>query len=100
MKVLLVGSYENNRQHSILRFAELMRQGLKSADHEVRLVRPPALFGRLHPGETGLGKWLGYVDRYVLYPPLLRWQVRWADVVHICVDSIYVQHIRSKPHVL
>lgn len=100
MKILLVGNYINNRQQSMQRFAELMCQGLKEAGHEVRLVRPPVVVGRLRRGETGFGKWIGYIDRYLLYPLLLRWQARWADVVHICVDPIYIQWLLDKPHLI
>lgn len=102
MKVLLLGNYENNRQQSMQRFAALMRDGLTAAGHEVRLVRPPVVLGRLRRSETGLGKWIGYIDRFVFYPPMLRRQIRWADVVHICdqANSVYIPHLGSKPHVL
>lgn len=93
MKILLIGNYENLRQQSMQRFAEMLRAGLTAAGHEVRLVRPPVWLGRLRRGETGLGKWIGYIDRFLLYPPLLRRQIRWADVVHICdqANAVYVQ---------
>lgn len=84
------------------RFAELLRQGLLAAGHEVQLVCPPVRLGRLRRGETGLGKWLGYIDRFLLYPSLLRQQIRWADVVHICdqANAVYIPHLGSTPHVL
>ena len=102
MKVLLIGNYINKRQQSMQRFAEMMRQGLTDAGHEVRLVRPPVLLGRLRRGETGLAKWIGYIDRFLLYPPVLCRQLRWADVVHICdhANAVYIPHLRGKPHVL
>ena len=102
MKILLLGNYVNNRQESMQRFAELMREGLTVAGHEVRLVRPPLVFGRLRRSETGLGKWLGYADRFVLYPAILRRQLRWADVVHICdqANAVYIPYLLGKPHVL
>ncbi len=102
MKVLLIGNYENLRQQSMQRFAEMLHDGLTAAGHEVRLVRPPVWLGRLRRGETGLAKWIGYLDRFVLYPPLLRRQVRWADVVHICdqANAVYVPHLRGKPHLV
>ena len=72
MKVLVVGNYANNRQESMQRLGELMREGLNAAGHEVRLVRPPVWLGRLWPADVGVGKWLGYVDRFVFYPAILR----------------------------
>jgi glycosyltransferase involved in cell wall biosynthesis len=102
MKVLLVANYENNHQQSMRHFAEMLGEGLVEMGHEVRLGRPPAWLGRLRPGESGLGKWLGYIDRFVLYLPLLQRQVQWADVVHICdqANAVYVPHLRNKPHVV
>lgn len=102
MKVLLIGNYESLRQQSMQRFAEMLREGLTAAGHDVRLVRPLVWLGRLRRGETGLAKWIGYLDRFLLYPPLLRRQTRWADVVHICdqANAVYVQHLRGKPHLV
>lgn len=83
-------------------FAELMLRDLAAAGHDVRLVRPPVVLGRLRKGETGLAKWIGYLDRFLLYPLLLRWQIRGVDVVHICdhVNAVYIPHLRGKPHVI
>lgn len=102
MKVLLLGNYDNLRQQSMQRFAEMLRAGLTAAGHEVRLVRPPVWLGRLRRSETGLGKWIGYIDRFLLYPPLLRRQIRLADVVHICdqANAVYVPQLRGKPHLV
>ena len=102
MNILLLGNYENLQQQSMQRFAEMLRAGLAAAGHEVRLVRPPVWLGRLRRSATGLGKWIGYVDRFLLYPPLLRRQIRWADVVHVCdqANAVYVPHLRGKPHLV
>lgn len=102
MKILLLGNYENNRQQSMERFAEMMREGLTVAGHEVRLARPSVVFGRLHHAESGLGKWIGYIDRFLLYPLRLRRQACWADIVHICdqTNAVYIPHLGGKPHVL
>jgi glycosyltransferase involved in cell wall biosynthesis len=102
MKVLLIGNYGNLRQQSMQRYADVLREGLAAAGHEVRLVQPPVWLGRLRRGESGLAKWIGYLDRFVLYPPLLRRQIRWADVVHICdqANAVYVEQLNDKPHLV
>ena len=102
MKVLLLGNYVHSRQQSMQRFADLMRELLTAAGHEVRLLKPEPLLGNLKPGETGLGKWLGYVDRYLLFRPRLRRAARWADVVHVCDHSnaMYVDMIGGRPNVV
>jgi glycosyltransferase involved in cell wall biosynthesis len=102
MKVLLVGNYGNLGQQSMQRYADVLREGLAAAGHEVRLVCPPVWLGWLRRGETGMAKWIGYLDRFVLYPLLLRRQIRWAAVVHICdqANAVYVSQINDKPHVV
>lgn len=102
MKVLLLANYLNDRQESMQRFAALMGCGLMKAGHEVRILRPPAYVGKLHSSAEGFGKWLGYVDKFGLFPPLLKSAVKWADVVHICdhSNSFYTKHIGSVPHIV
>jgi glycosyltransferase involved in cell wall biosynthesis len=102
MKVLLIGNYEYNRQESMQRFVEMLRHGLIDAGCDVHWIRPAPVMGRLKPDESGLGKWLGYFDRFVLFPPPLRRQVQWADVVHICdqANSVYIPWLKGKPHVV
>ena len=102
MKILLLGNYIHSRQQSMQRFADLMRELLTAAGHEVRLLKPEPLLGKLKPGEAGLGKWLGYVDRYILFRPRLRRAARWADVVHVCDHSnaMYVDMIGGRPNVV
>lgn len=102
MKILLVGNYLNDKQESMQRFTTLMQEGLTQAGHEARVIRPAALIGRFSAGFRGLGKWLGYVDKFVIFPFSLRGAVRWADVVHICDHSnaIYTRFTCSRAHVV
>lgn len=102
MNILLVGNYETLAQQSMQRYAELLRELLQDAGHEVRLLRPRVLLGRIRPATTDIGKWLGYVDQYVLFRPALWRAARSADVVHVCDHSnaMYAGWIGDKPHVV
>jgi glycosyltransferase involved in cell wall biosynthesis len=102
MKVLLLGNYLNDGQESMQRFAAFMAQGLTEAGHEVRLLLPPSILGRLRPSAHGIGKWLGYVDKFGWFPLALRSAAKKADVVHICDHSnaFYTKHLRFVPHVV
>ena len=84
------------------RFASLLFDGLKARGHEVCLLKPPPLIGRFRPSPTGLGKWLGYPDRFILFRPVLIKALRWADVMHICdqANAMYVPWLKGKPHVV
>jgi glycosyltransferase involved in cell wall biosynthesis len=101
LKILLVKNYALDAQHSMLRFGDLLEVELHRAGHSVRVIRPSALLGRL-VGNRGFGKWLGYADKFVLFPLRLRQAASWADVVHIC-DQAYAPYTRflgSTAHVV
>jgi glycosyltransferase involved in cell wall biosynthesis len=102
MRVLLVANYLNDEQQSMQRFAALMERALRETGHEVCVRRPPGIVGNLHPRGHGLGKWLGYIDKFGVFPITLRAAVRWCDVVHICdhANSFYVKYLRSRPHLV
>lgn len=102
MKVLLVSNYSQDGQESMLRFAEALRAGLLAEGVDAGTVRPEPLFGRLRPGASGLGKWLGYLDKFCVFPRRLKRLARGADVVHICDHSnaMYVPCIATRPHLV
>ena len=102
MRILLIGNYIPDKQESMLRFASLMERELKAQGHSVELLQPAAFLGRLLPVDKGLGKWLGYVDKFVLFPFKVRRAKSDYDVIHICDHSnaLYVKHVAEKPHVV
>ncbi|HSI14720.1 MAG TPA: glycosyltransferase [Chthoniobacter sp.] len=102
MRVLLVSNYLHDRQESMLRFAAALAEGLRASGVEVEVVRPEPAFGKLKPGGSGLGKWLGYLDKFLLFPRRLRRLAASADLVHICDHSnaMYVKHIEQRPHLV
>jgi glycosyltransferase involved in cell wall biosynthesis len=83
-------------------FAQLLHKVMAAAGLEVRLAGPQSIVGAMYPDELGIGKWLGYVDRFLIFPFRLRQLATWADVVHICDQSnaMYVQWVRAKPCVV
>jgi glycosyltransferase involved in cell wall biosynthesis len=102
MKILLIGNYVYSYQESMERFASVLLQGLTAAGHEVRLIRPTPYFGRLRPSPTGVGKWLGYIDRFVIFPFVLVRALKWPHIVHICdhANAVYVKYLRRCLHVV
>jgi glycosyltransferase involved in cell wall biosynthesis len=102
MRVLLVSNYVYDRQESMLRFAPALADGLRIGGVDVQVARPEPVFGRFRAGATGLGKWLGYLDKFLLFPPRLRRLAATVDLVHICDHSnaIYVKHIAERPHLV
>lgn len=92
-RVLLIGNYLSDAQESMLRFARVMLEGLQLAGCDVELIAPPTVFGRWARSTThGLGKWLGYIDKFLVFPFQLRRALRATTnrkplVVHICDHS-------------
>ena len=82
------------------RFGDMMLQGLATVGVEAELVRPEPALGNLPlPGRV-LSKWLGYVDKYFLFPFRLRRKLsKQPDLVHICDHSnaVYARHCRPAP---
>jgi glycosyltransferase involved in cell wall biosynthesis len=104
-KIILVGNYENDRQQSMLRFAEMQRTELQKLGVAVELIRPRPFFGLLKRSANGLGKWLGYLDKFLIFPIELKRAIRNAGnntVVHICDHSnaFYTRHLQKIPHLV
>lgn len=102
MRVLLVGNYALDKQESMLRFAGLMQRELSALGYEVQLLQPQARLARLLPCGGFIGKWLGYVDKFLLFPKILRRVSETFDIVHICDHSnaMYCRYLSNKPHVV
>ena len=102
MKIVLVGNYESDGQESMQRFAAFMARSLSQAGHQVRIVRPRRVVGRIRPSWRAFGKWAGYIDKLAVFPRELTAALKWADVVHICdqSNSYYTKYMQSIPHVV
>lgn len=98
MKILLVGNYLLSQQESMQRFSSIIEDGLLQAGHEVKVIRPKPFMCKSTHAEHGLNKWLGYIDRFILFRKPLIQASKWADVVHICDHSnaMYAKWL-SKP---
>lgn len=104
-RIVLVGNYSRDSQESMLRFGRIMLSRLQDAGCDVELITPPVAFGKWAKTTThGVGKWLGYVDKYLIFPGRLRRVVRALEqeserpvIVHICDHSnaIYTSWLRN-----
>jgi glycosyltransferase involved in cell wall biosynthesis len=102
MKILLVGNYVPDHQQSMLRFCDLLGCELHKAGHTVKVMRAEVYLGSWLRTERGLGKWLGYADKFVLFPPRLRHAAATSDIVHICDQAYapYTRYLRAVPHMV
>src|SRR5437763_1632533 len=87
--VLLIGNYPLDRQQSMQRFGTMMLQGLNNSGIATKLIAPRARFGKFLGAGSFVAKWLGYIDKCVLFPRQLRAALakEKPSVVHICDHS-------------
>lgn len=105
-KVILIGN-SDEFIYSMRLFPELLRRLLEERGVAVELIRPRTIFGKLAPWAGKLGKWLFYVDKFVLFPFYLRHVIRRERgkpgvVAHLCDHSnaMQVRYLRDIPHVV
>ena len=102
MNILLIANYMPDQQPSMQRFGAVLESSLIELGYAVRVVRPKSVVGKARQSGSGLGKWLGYLDKFVFFPPELRKSLAWADIVHICdhSNSLYVPFLKDHPHLV
>ncbi len=85
------------------RFTGALRDGLGARGHAVTVLTPSLRVARLGPRYhyNGVPKYLGYLDKFVLFPRQLRRHVRTArpDVVHLTdqAGAVYGSALRGVP---
>jgi glycosyltransferase involved in cell wall biosynthesis len=86
--VLLIGNYPLDRQQSMQRFGTMMLHGLTEAGVAAKLIAPRPVLGKFRGAGNFTAKWLGYIDKFVLFRGQLRAALREQPaVVHICDHS-------------
>ncbi|GAB4216265.1 MAG: hypothetical protein OHK0012_18180 [Synechococcales cyanobacterium] len=101
MKVLLLGNYLPDGQESMQRFTHMLDQALRDKGIPVSQLQPPVVWGSL-PAPAALKKWLGYIDKFILFPQQLEKAVRQVDFVHVIdqANAVYVPHLGTTPYLV
>ena len=97
MKILIVANYALSNQESMQRFANMLEEGLIAEGYDVQLIRPEPVLCKGSQAERGIAKWLGYIDRFLLFRTKLKRAAKSVDVVHICDHSnaMYAKWIKK-----
>ena len=101
--VLLIGNYDPDQQQSMQRFGTMMLDGLLSAGIPAELIKPQPLFGNFCAAGAAVAKWLGYIDKFVVFPSQLKAKlVQRPSIVHIADHSnaVYAARVRACPVVV
>jgi len=105
MRILLVGNYQPDQQQSMQRYAQWLLAALRAMGFTVVLIRPAEYFSKLAIGplqQTAVAKYLGYLDKFLIFPGQLSVAARQYDLVHICdhSNSMYLKATAGKPAVI
>ena len=106
--VLIIGHYAKDAQESMGRYGRMLETGFLQANWSVKTLVPPVRFGKLSIKSSGLGKWLGYLDKFVLFPIQIKRQIRSlqkdGSPYLICLPDhshgIYLHWLKREPHVV
>jgi glycosyltransferase involved in cell wall biosynthesis len=100
VNVVLIGNYPADRQQSMARFAQCLDTELNRRTIPTRTIVPPARIAANRAVRGGLGKWLAYADKFLLFPRELR-RISKASppdtLFHVC-DHSNAMYLRSLPH--
>jgi glycosyltransferase involved in cell wall biosynthesis len=102
MRFLLVANYQPDGQMSMARYAQMLHLELLKRGYDVEITRPAPFATRLVERGNRLFRWLAYVDKFVLFPPLLWLRASRADLVHVCdhSNSFYLRWTGKTPHII
>ena len=87
------------------RYAQWLLAALKARGVTVLLIRPVPFFSKLAMGpfrKQAIIKYLGYLDKYLIFPGQLRKAAKQFDLVHICdhSNSMYVRATAGTPNLI
>ncbi|QEG01052.1 Glycogen synthase [Stieleria maiorica] len=72
-KLIVIGNYPPDCQQSMERFAQMLRRGAEERGITAEIWRPEVFFAKRYTNTTsGAAKWLGYLDKWVRYPRVIR----------------------------
>jgi glycosyltransferase involved in cell wall biosynthesis len=97
-KIVLIGNFLPDRQESMLRFEHALADGFASRGLPAETWRPEPVFARWvrKYRYSGFPKYLGYLDKFVLFPRTIRKRLRRAapDAVYHIVDHANAVYAR------
>ena len=94
MKIILIGNYPLDKQESMLRFAIMLSNGFKEKDVQSEIWQPVVVVGSFFSSfNPTVVKWIGYIDKWILFPIILKWRL-WKNKklykevrFHVCDHS-------------
>ena len=93
-KIILIGNYLPDNQESMIRFTQLLKKEFSKQGVDTEIWWPTVVVGNIVKStSTGIGKWLGYLDKYLIFPVVLKFRMMNSRLknpavkFHICDHS-------------
>jgi glycosyltransferase involved in cell wall biosynthesis len=104
MRFILIANYPPDKQESMKKYAVNLMEGLIKNDADAEIWYPTVFFGYGWKSTiSGIGKWLGYVDKWILFPLILRARLMFMSkssakqlFFHVC-DHSNSPYLKSLP---
>lgn len=102
LRILLIGNYPPDQQKSMAAFTQMIAKSLNDDGHTTSIVTPTARLLPRHKKPSGFWKWVGYIDKFILFPWVLRQRAKEFDLIHICDHSnaMYAMVLQKKPTIV
>jgi glycosyltransferase involved in cell wall biosynthesis len=103
--LLITGSYRPDQLHSMDRYSNLVAEAGRQAGAHVTQIPCPSFLGGLSFISSGIRKWLGHIDKYLLYPVKLRWTAcrqKKQTLIHVTDQGLgpLLVWVKDFPHLL
>lgn len=95
-RILLVEPFRQDYLRSMILYSAWLRKTLVAHGCQVETIMPASFFARLR-GRGAVGKYLGYLDKFLLFPLRLLWTARRYELVHV-VDHGYAMYAHLLQH--
>lgn len=102
-RIILIGNYPLDKQESMKRFALMLEEGFNKKSITTELWEPKVFFAAFFKSSnSGIGKWLGYIDKWMLFPFILKLRLlkkkykNSKTTFHIC-DHSNAPYLKSLP---
>ena len=67
-QIIIIGNYQKDKIESMNRFSLYLLKEYHQSCNDASKISAPVFFGKLTKSNNGIGKWLGYLDKYILMP--------------------------------
>lgn len=104
MNIIFFTHPEFTHSLSISKYANMLALGMRKRNHNVEIWTAKAFFNKI-PNSPFLKKWLGYIDRFVIFPLIVKRRLmnRTEETLFVFTDQAlgpWIPLVVNRPHVI